>query len=155
MSQNNIAVAITEAVETLSSDVLSKLSTEQQAALESKFMALDVDIRSALASKYAGMTFTGMYVVRQMVKEANGRLASQKRPIWYGSLELNAASLKSKETTIREYAEKQLRILAEELDGKESATLLRKYKNAHDTTTKDAHIVQLCGIFGVSAATIA
>jgi hypothetical protein len=150
-----LAEGIKEALHEMSSDVLSKLSVEQQAALESKFMALDVDIRSAIASKYPGMTFAGMYLVRQAVKEANGKLASQKRPIWFAKLGMEASALKSGEKTIREYAEKQLRELAEELDGKESATLLKKYKASKDTTSKDAHIIQLCGIFGVNPATIA
>jgi hypothetical protein len=154
LKNDTIGISIKEAVQSLSADVLSKLSVEQQAALESKFMSLDVDIRSNLASKFPEMSFLGMYVYRQMNKEANGRLASQKRPIWYANLTLNAASLKSGVEEIRKYAENQLRALAEDLDGKESQTLLKKYKNAHDLTSKDAHIMQLAGIFGVNPSSL-
>lgn len=152
---NTMQDAITEAIAEQSTSVEMQLSVEQKAALESKFNALPVEVRSAIATKYPKLTTIAMYIVRQMVKEANGKLASQQRPLWFSKLELNAASLKSKETAISEYAEKQLRELAEEVDSKESTTLLKKYKNAHDLTSKDAGIVRLAGIFGVNPATLA
>ena len=147
--------AITEALVEQTSDVLSKLSVEQQAALESKFMALPIELRSNLTSKYPGMTFAAMYITRQAIKEANSRLVSQNKGKWYSTLDWNAASLKSSNQEIGGYAEKTLRDLAEEFDGKVASDLLKKYKNAHDTTPKDAHIMQLAGIFGVNPATLA
>ena len=147
--------AITEVTAELSHNVEAQLSVEQKAALEAKFNALPIEVRSSVAAKYPQLTTVGMYIVRQMVKEANGKMASQQRPVWFSKLELNAASLKSNEPAIKEYAEKQLRELAEELDSKESSTLLKKYKNTHDKTSKDAHIIKLCGIFGVNPSTIA
>jgi hypothetical protein len=159
MNTQNQAVATVAPATSPKSEIhialLDKLSIEQRAALESKFMALPIEVRSDAATKYAGLTFAEMYVVRQMVKEANGKLASNNRGIWYSKLELNAASLKSGEEAIRKHAERELRTLAEELDSKESVTLLKKYKNSKDTTTKDAFIIQLAGIFGVSATNLA
>lgn len=149
---NSIEKAITAAVieVTPSKDVLSHLSVEQRAALESKFLLLPIEVRSAVALKYGSQySNAALYIIRQAVKEANGKLASNHRPVWYNTLITNAASLQSGNEEIRNWAEKQLRNLAEELDSKESATLLKKYKNSKDLTTKDAHIVQLCGIFGV------
>lgn len=147
--------AITEAIAEMSKDVIAQLSVEQQAALESKYNALAEEVRSSFNSKYPQLTIVGRYIVRQMVKEANGKLASQMRPKWYITLELNAASLKSKESAISEYARKQLSELAESIDSKESTTLLKKYKQSKDLTSKDAHIVDLCGIFGISANALA
>ena len=152
---NNLKDAIAEAIVEQSSSIEANLTVEQKAALESKFNALPVEIRSAISTKYPALSTVGMYIVRQAVREANGKLASQQRPNWFSKLELNAASLKSGEDAIREYAERQLRELAEEIDSKESVTLLKKYKNTHDKTSKDAHIVQLCGIFGVNPSTLA
>ena len=151
----DITAAVIEAVEASTANIVTALTIEQQAALESKFNALPEEVRSAYAVKYASMSTVQMYIVRQMVREANGKLASNNRPKWYAALELNAASLRSKEHAIAAYAEKQLRELAESIDSKESTTLLKKYKTTHDTTSKDAHVVQLCGIFGVNPAGIA
>lgn len=151
----DITDAVVEAVQASTTNIVTALTIEQQAALESKFNALPEEVRSSYAVKYAAMSTVQMYIVRQMVREANGKLASNNRPKWYAQLELNAASLKSKEVAIATYAEKQLRELAESIDSKESTTLLKKYKTAHDTTSKDVHVIQLCGIFGVNPATIA
>ena len=112
------------------------------------------EVRSAVASKYPAVSTVGLYVIRQMVKEANNAMASKMRPQWYNTLTLNAASIKSGEAAIREYAEKQLLALAEEIDSKESVTLLKKYKNAHDLTSKDQHIVKLAGIFRVNPVSL-
>jgi hypothetical protein len=155
MANDTMKVAVQEAVSELSHDVLAQLSVEQLAALESKFMTLPIEVRSACTSKYPQLSFAGAYIARQAVKEANGKLASQKRPGWYIILDTNARSLSSSEQAIREYSERMLRDLAESIDGKEATMLLKKYKTAHDTTTKDAHIMQLCGIFGVSPTAIA
>lgn len=152
---NTMQNAVQDAVSELSSNVEAQLTVEQKAALESKFNALPPEVRSSVASKYPQLTVVGQYIVRQMVKEANGKMASQQRPIWFTKLELNAASLISKEPAISEYAEEQLRGLAEELDSKESVTLIKKYKNTHDMTSKDARIVRLAGIFGVNPTNIA
>lgn len=156
MSQT-IAAALTDAVKeiTPSNDVLTVLSAEQRGALEQKFLALPIEVRSSYASKHPQMSVAAMYILRQMVKESNGKLASVKRPVWFGILQIEAQNLRSTEESIRKYGERKLRDLAEQLDSKESATLLKKYKNTHDMTTKDAHIVQLAGIFGVSPATLA
>ena len=150
-----LGVALSEAIAEQTADVLAHLSVEQKAALESKFNMLPVEVRSSVASKYPAMSTVGQYVIRQMVKEANNAMASKLRPQWYNTLTLNAASLKSGEQAIRDYAERILRELADSLDSKESTTLLKKYKREKDTTSKDAHIVQLAGIFGVNPATIA
>lgn len=130
-------------------DLLTLLSVEQRAALESKFNSLPIEVRSAASAKYPGRKTVELYIIRQMVREANSKLASNNRPIWYNKLMLNAASLKSGDENVRVYAEKELRSLAEELDSKESSTLLKKYKNAHDLTTESPAIKQLAGIFGV------
>lgn len=132
-------------------DVLSVLTAQQKAALEAKYYTLPEEVRSSTDSKFPMLTTCGRYVARQIIKEANGKLASIKRPEWYSKLVLNAASLKSNEEAISKYAESQLRDLAESIDSKESMTLLKKYKSANDLTSKDAHIVKLAGIFGVSA----
>ena len=87
---NTMKDAVSEAMQELSHDVLAQLSVEQLAALESKFMALPIEVRSACTSKYPNLSFAGAYIVRQAVKEANGRLASQKRPGWYIVLDTNA-----------------------------------------------------------------
>ena len=147
---NNIKEAIASAITEQTADVLAHLTIEQKAALESKFNMLAPEVRSSVASKYPAMSTVGLYVIRQMVKEANNAMASKMRPQWYNTLTLNAASLKSGEAAIREYAEKQLRELADGIDSKESVTLLKKYKQSKDTTSKDTHIVQLAGIFGVN-----
>jgi hypothetical protein len=147
---NNIKEAIESAITEQTADVLAHLSVEQKAALESKFNMLAPEVRSSVASKYPAMSTVGLYVIRQMVKESNNAMASKLRPQWYNTLTLNAASLKSGEAAIRDYAEKMLKELADSIDSKESVTLLKKYKQSKDTTSKDAHIVQLAGIFGVN-----
>jgi len=151
-SQKSVTLAegLTEAVSSLSKDIVSKLSVEQQAALESKFNALAEEVRSSIRSKYLNMSVVEMYIVRQMVREANGKLASNKRPVWFNTITINVDSLKSGDENVREYGEKKLRELAEEIDSKESTTLLKKYKNTKDLTSKSDIIVQLCGIFGIS-----
>ena len=151
---NDLKVAISEALIEQTADVLAHLSVEQKAALESKFNQLAPEVRSAVASKYPAVSTVGLYVIRQMVKEANNAMASKMRPQWYNTLTLNAASLKSKEAAISEYAEKQLSELADSIDSKESTTLLKKYKQSQDTTSKDPHIIKLAGIFGVNPATL-
>src|SRR5882672_1413541 len=115
---NTMRAAISEAIaeqvtgtESKGSKLVDRISTEQRAALESKFNVLALEIRSAIASKYPGLSTVEMYMLRQMVKEANGKLASNRRPVWYNILTLNAASLKSGEESIRKYAETQLRNL--------------------------------------------
>jgi hypothetical protein len=135
--------------------ILDVLTVQQKAALESKYYALPEEVRSAIDSRYPTLPTVGKYIARQIVREANSRMASIKRPEWYGRLLREAASLRSENKEIRGWAEKQLRELAEELDSKESVTLLKKYKVAQDTNSKDAHIVMLCGIFGVSPANLA
>lgn len=152
--KQELSTAIVEAIAEQSSDVLMQLSVEQKAALESKWNMLAPEVRSSVATKYPTLSTVGLYVVRQMIKESNNAMASKMRPQWYNTLTLNAASLKSGEAAIREYAEKQLKSLADEIDSKESVTLIKKYKQSKDTTSKDQHIVQLCGIFGVSPASI-
>ena len=116
--------AVSEAMQELSHDVLAQLSVEQLAALESKFMVLPIEVRSACTSKYPNLSFAGAYIARQAVKEANGRLASQKRPGWYTLLDTHARSLRSGQASIREYSERMLRDLAESIDGKEAIALL-------------------------------
>ncbi|MDR3392482.1 MAG: hypothetical protein P4L77_12195 [Sulfuriferula sp.] len=152
--QSQLESAITEAVSEQITDVLAHLSVEQKAALESKFNTLAPEVRSSVATKYPALSTVGLYVIRQMIREANNAMASKMRPQWFNTLTLNAASLKSGEIAIREYAEKQLRELAESIDSKESTTLLKKYKQSKDATSKDAHIVQLAGIFGVNPVSL-
>lgn len=154
MANETVATALQNAVETQHT-ILDVLTAQQKAALESKYYALPEEVRSAIDSRYPTLPTCGKYIARQITKESNGKLASIKRPEWYSKLQREAVSLKSDNKEIRGYAEKQLRDLAEELDSKESVALLKKYKNTHDLTSKDAHIVQLCGIFGVSPANLA
>jgi hypothetical protein len=134
-----------------SHDILSALTAQQRAALEAKYYLLPEEVRSAIDSKYPNLPTAAKYIARQSVKEANGKLASLKRPEWYNKLLIAASSMKNGDKT----AEKTLREFAEELDTKESVNLLKKYKTAHDMTSKDAHIIQLAGIFGVSPANLA
>lgn len=155
MAQETVATQLTEAINAQTSNLIAQSNVEQQAALEAKMLALPIEVRSAMSSKYPNLSYIEAYIVRQMVREANGRLASQKRPVWYNTLNINAGSLKSSNKEIVTYSDKQLRELADSIDSKESLTLLKKYKTAHDLTSKDAHIVQLCGIFGVSPANLA
>jgi len=106
-----ISEAIAEQVtgtESKGSKLVDRISTEQRAALESKFNVLALEIRSAIASKYPGLSTVEMYMLRQMVKEANGKLASNRRPVWYNILTLNAASLKSGEESIRKYQSRSI-----------------------------------------------
>lgn len=157
MAQETLKDQLTTVVTELGivNTILRALDVQQQAALESKLLALPIEVRSNMESKYPELSNVEAYIVRQMVREANGKLASQKRPIWYNTLNINAASLKSANKDITAYSDKALRELAESIDSKESVSLLKKYKNSHDLTSKDAHIVQLCGIFGVSPANLA
>lgn len=151
MENETLQEQLQDAIGEAMTDVLSVLSAQQKAALEAKYYTLPEEVRSSTDSKFPTLTVCGRYVARQIIKEANGKLASIKRPEWYSKLVLNAASLKSNEEAISKYAESQLRDLAESIDSKESMTLLKKYKNANDLTSKDAHIVKLAGIFGVSS----
>jgi hypothetical protein len=150
--QNAIAEVVVES--TSNTGILDKISTEQKAALEAKFNALPIEVRSTVAAKYPGMSTVALYIVRQVVKEANSKLASNQRPVWYNVLLINAPALFSGDKTVKEYAEKQLRNLAEDIDSKESVSLLRKYKNNTDRNTSDPHIKQLAGIFGVEVTTL-
>lgn len=154
MPNETMTEQLQSAVVELSSNLIANLTVEQQAALESKYMLLPIEVRSALTAKYPSMSFVAQYALRQLTKEANSAMASKQRPVWYSKLVLNAGSLRSNEKAIKEYAERQLRDLAESIDSKESTTLLKKYKNANDLTSKDVHIVQLAGIFGVNPANL-
>lgn len=151
----SIAAQLESAVRETVRTVVDCLTTEQQAALESKYMALPIEVRSATAAKYTGLNTVSQYIVRQMVREANGKLASNKRPVWYAKLVMYANTLHSDNVDIVKDSERVLRDLAEELDSKESLVLIKKFKNSTDRTSKDALIVKLCGIFGVNAANVA
>lgn len=153
-SKGTLESQLSKAVSELGNSIEAKLDVPQKAALESKFNALPDEVRSAIASKYPGMSIVGMYLVRQAIKEANGKLASNKRPEWYSALKLNASSLLSGDESVRAYGEKMLRQLAEEIDTKESVNLLKKYKHEKDMTTTSPAIKQLAGIFGVSSETL-
>lgn len=135
-------------------NILDVLSVEQRAALEQKFLALDADVRFAASEKYPKFGTVALYAIRQLVKESNGKLASNKRPVWYNRLSAEVSSLQSGEEAIRKYAERKLRDLAEEIDEKESVSLIKKYKQQHDLTSETAVIKQLCGIFGISPMTV-
>jgi hypothetical protein len=155
MSQETLKDQLTAVVAEQTHSVIAMLTVEQQAALEAKLLALPIEVRSSLAAKYPTLSNVEAYIIRQMVREANGRLASNKRPVWYSILKTNADSLRSSNKDVATWAETQLRNLAEEIDTKESINLLKKYKVSQDTNSKDAHIVKLCGIFGVSPANLA
>ena len=145
---------LSKAVKELSNTVESLLDVEQKAALESKFNTLAPEIRSATSTKYPMLSVVGCYIIRQMVKEANGKMASEKRPGWYLTLKSHARTLRSGDEAVRNWSKKTLEELAEQIDSKESTTLLKKYKNETDQTTESAEIKQLAGIFGVSPATL-
>ena len=154
-TQATLKDQLTAVVAEQTKSVLNMLTVEQQAALESKLLTLPIEVRSSLAAKYPNLSNVEAYIVRQMVREANGKLASNKRPVWYSILKSNADSVQSTNKDVAGWARTQLMNLAEEIDSKESIGLLKKYKASKDTTSKDAHIVQLCGIFGVSPANLA
>lgn len=153
--ETEIKRAVEESIAEQTTSVLVHLTVEQKAALESKYNALPEEVRSSFNSKYPQCTIVERYIVRQMSKEANGKLASNLRPGWYQTLVNHAAGLLSGNEEIRKYSESALVNLADQLDAKESTTLVKKYKNQKDMTTKDAHIIQLAGIFGISAANLA
>ena len=155
MAQETLKDQLTTVVTEQTASIMAQLSVEQQAALESKLISLPIEVRSAMSTRYPNLSNVEAYIVRQMVREANGRMASQKRPIWYATLKSHAEGIQSSNKDVASYNERALRSLAEELDSKESVSLLKKYKQSKDTTSKDAHIVQLCGIFGVSPANLA
>src|SRR5690349_16206731 len=99
---STIQNAISEAVVSENSQsILERLSTEQRAALESKFNALPIEVRSTMASKYQGFPTVLLYIMRQVVREANSKLASNQRPVWYNLLLVNAPALKSGDKTVR------------------------------------------------------
>lgn len=154
---NTMQNAIEDAVQ---SQVAAKLgimdciTPAMRAALEAKFNALPIEVRSFVSNEYKGLSVAELYIVRQMRKEANAKLASNDRPVWYNTLSTWAPSLLSSDKTVKEHAEKQLRTLAESLDSKESATLVKKYKQQTDRTSNDSLVKQLCGIFGIETATI-
>jgi hypothetical protein len=135
--------------------LLSSLDVPMRAALEAKFNALPQEVRASIALAYPSVASNiERYALRQMVREANGKLASQKRPGWYALLLQWAPALNSLNETVKAQAAKELAALNEQFDGKEAVTLLKKYKQAQDTTTSDPHIITVCGIFGVLPANL-
>lgn len=154
MANETLQQQLQDAVSEAFTDVLSVLSAQQKAALEAKYYQLPVEVRSAADTKYPMLTTCGRYIARQIIREANGKLASIKRPEWEGKLKLFAIGLLSSNENDRKNAEHTLRDLAETIDSKESVTILRKYRRGSNRTTQDAHIVQLAGIFGVEASNL-
>ena len=150
MLQSAVAEAITEQTTSL----LEHLSVEQQSALESKFNTLAQETRSEYNAKYPQLSVVARYVVRQMTKEANSKLASNLRPEWFRELGTQAAGLRSGNEEIRKYSEQRLVVLAVTFDTKEAISLLKKYKNSKDMTSENEHIKQLCGIFEVSSSNL-
>jgi hypothetical protein len=139
----------------IESFLLSTLDVPMRAALESKFNALPQEVRNSIAANYPTVSSNiERYCLRQMVREANGKLASQKRPGWYALLLQWAPALNSLNETVKTQATKELQNLNEQFDSKEATALLKKYKNNQDTTTADPHIITVCGIFGVIPANL-
>lgn len=152
--EQKLADAVNEASVTLKVNLIQNLSVEQRSALEQKFLSLPQEVRLTVSEKFPSLDNTERYILRQMIKEANNKLASNLRPGWYSTLQQRAKDLLSSSEEVRKYAGKKLAELAEEFDSKEAATLIKKYKNQSDRTTEDEHIIQVCNIFGLESKSI-
>lgn len=142
------------ALTALSNTVEALLDFQQKGALEQKYNALAPEIRETADKKFPQLSVAGRYIIRQMVKEANNKLASTKRPAWYLSLKTNAMSYASADKAVSEWGLKGLRDLSEEIDSKEATTLIKKYKNESDQTSESKNIKNLCEVFEVNAASL-
>lgn len=135
------------------------IRAEQRGALEQKFLALPQEVRSVSATTFPQLKPYEMYIIRQVRREANSKLASNKRPEWQNTVNNNAAWMLSSDETVQKTGKTALMHLAEELDSKESAGLLKKYllkylMSGAGRTKEDKHILELCGIFGISPDTL-
>lgn len=135
------------------------IEAEQRGALELKFLALAPESQSTMNVTFPQLKTYERYVVRQLRKEANGKLASNKRPEWQNTVNNNAAWLLSADDSLQKTGRNALLHLAEEIDAKESATCLKKYLvkyllSGSQRTKDDKHIVELCGIFGIDPSTL-
>ena len=139
-----------------SKQLIEYLDAAQRAALEQKFNALAPEIRVTVAKAYPNVkTAAERYILRQIIREANGKLASVKRPGWYALLlQWGPVLNHSLNGDSREIAVSELRKIGEQFDAKEATNLLKKFKNAQDVTSSTPYIVELCGIFGVDAANL-
>jgi hypothetical protein len=149
----NVPVSAKPAV--TESFILLLLDIPMRAALEQKFNALAPETRDRIAKDFPTITSNvERYALRQMIREANGRLASQKRPGWFGTIQQWGPSLESLNETTKTQAATELQKLSEQFDAKEAATLLKKYKVARDMTTESGHIKDICLVFGILPASL-
>ena len=156
-SMDVMEVAALEAIAALStSNVLDVLTQEQKGALELKYAALPSEVQQVTAAKYPAITNPVMlYVIRQMVKEANGKLASSLRPGWITSIRLNIPALTSSNAASKSESERRLSAIADEMpDVKEAIKCLKSVKIQLDRTSQDAGIVAACKLFDVSASSL-
>lgn len=128
----------------------SMLPVDIRTALEQKYMALPEDSRKTCERNYPQLFSYERYTVRQMIKEGNSKLSSNKKPGWQATLARYADNINSVVPEIRKDGEQNLLKLAEELDIKDAVYILKRYKIAKDKTSEDAHILALCKIFNIS-----
>jgi hypothetical protein len=153
--ENAILEALSDSVSG-STDVLTYLSSEQAGALEMKFASLDTVIQRDMMEKFPSITSpVALYVLRQMRKEANGKLASNLRPGWITSIRLNIPALESANGASRDEAVRRLSSIAEEMpDVKEAIKCLKSVKVQLDKTSTDSSIVEACRIFGIQPSSL-
>jgi len=139
-----------------STNVLTYLSAEQAGALEMKFASLDTVIQRDMIERFPAITSpVALYVLRQMRKEANGKLASNLRPGWITSIRLNIPALESSNGASRDEAIRRLSAIAEEMpDVKEAIKCLKSVKVQLDKTSMDSSIVEACRIFGIQPSSL-
>jgi len=151
--QSNLDASILKIMELENNSILANLDIPMRAALEAKWNALPQEVR--IASVYPNVTTcVERYILRQMVREANGKLASQKRPGWDAIILQWAPALNSVNEAVKTEAQNKLRELAEQFDSKEATARIKKYKVGQDTTSTDPHIVEVCKLFGIDAVNL-
>ena len=151
--QKELEASILKNLELENSSILSNLEIPMRAALEAKWNALPQEVR--IASVFPNITScVERYILRQMVREANGKLASQKRPGWDARILQWAPALNSLSETVKAQAILELRKVSEEFDSKEAVARIKKYKIGQDTTSTDPHILEVCKVFGIDASNL-
>ena len=132
------------------------LSPEQMGALELKWSALPSEVREVVGERHPDVKSpVVLYVLRQVEREANGKLASELRPIWKNSVKHNMRALTSTVENSRNEAFRRMGQIADEIpDVKESRKVLKAAKIELDMTTADPAIVAACKIFNISPASL-
>lgn len=156
MSNNTMSEQLVEAGLGQKSSVTDFLTSEQSGALEMKYASLAPEIQHYMQEQYPTVTSpVTLYLIRQAVKEANSKLASNLRPGWITSVRLNVPALVSTDTTSKTEAFRRLRQIADELpDTKEAIKVLKSVKVQLDKSSTDESIVKVCEIFGINPSSI-